>query len=230
MIGVFDSGVGGFNSLPALRKLLSLVDIAYLADRENAPYGTKTRGELIALVGGGIDRLVDRGAERVLLACCTASTVWAELTPEQKNHSLPIIRYIESDIRGDEGTVLVIATERTVADGAFGRVIKKKSPTTAVIEVAMQSLVLAVEKGARMGKLPEITAPEIEKIRRLALEHRPDALVLGCTHFSSVAELISAALPSVRLINPAELGAMALADELLSSGINVRESGKLIYM
>ncbi len=230
MIGVFDSGVGGFNSLPALRERLPLVDIVYLADRENAPYGTKTKGELIALVSGGIERLLLRGAERVLLACCTASTVWDKLDMLHKSHSVPIIGYTEGAITGDENTVLVIATERTVADGAFGRVIKKKSPTTAVIEVAMQSLVLAVERGAREGKLPEVTAPEIEKIRRLALEYRPDALVLGCTHFSSVAGLIGETLPHVRIINPAELGAKALAGELLLSGINVRESGKIIYM
>lgn len=230
MIGVFDSGVGGFNSLPALRKKLPLLDIAYLADRENAPYGTKSEEEIIALVGRGIDRLLMRGADKILLACCTASTVWDRLTARQMESSVPIISYTERAIIGDERLVLVIATERTVADGAFGRLIKRKNPHIGVIEIPMQSLVLAVERGFREGKIRETVLPEIEKIRRLAAEHQPDALVLGCTHFSTVRGLIKEAIPDVRIINPAELGALAMARELCSSGINLRESGKLIYM
>ena len=230
MIGVFDSGVGGFNSLVYLQKLLPLTDILYLADRENAPYGIRTRGELISLVGDGIDRLLGRGADKVLLACCTASTVWDALSPLQREASIPIIHHVESAISETDKTVMVIATERTVLDGAFGRVIKRKNPDARVVEIPMQDLVCAVENGARAGNLRLATFGEIEKIRRAALEICPDALVLGCTHFSSVADLIHEALPTVRIINPARLGAFAMAEELVSAGIYVRESGRLIYM
>ena len=230
MIGVFDSGVGGFNSLSAIKSALPLVDIIYLADRENAPYGTKKKRELISLVSKGIDRLLCRGAGRVLLACCTASTVWSELDPFYKLRSMPIIGCAEKDVVGDEKTILVIATERTVKDGAFGRVIKNKSPETTVIEIPMQSLVLAVENGAKAGDLRKATYLEIEKIKELASEYNPDALVLGCTHFSSAAGLIGEALPGVKIINTAYLGGAAMAEELLASGIKVRERGKLIYM
>lgn len=230
MIGVLDSGVGGFNSLPAIRRALPFVDIVYLADRRNAPYGIKGKDELITLVSEGIERLLSRGAERVLLACCTASTVWRELDPFRKERSMPIIGCVERAVFGNERTILVIATERTVKSGAFGREIKKKSPNTATVEVAMQSLVLAVERGIKAGDLRGETYPEIEKIRELSRRLCPDALVLGCTHFSSVASLIGEALPEVRIINTAHLGGEAMAEELLVSGINVREGGRLIYM
>jgi hypothetical protein len=45
-----------------------------------------------------------------------------------------------------------------------------------------------------------------------------------------VAGLICEAIPDVRIINTANLGGEAMANELLASGLNVRESGKIIYM
>lgn len=230
MIGVFDSGVGGFNSIPTLRKKLPRVDIVYHADRKNAPYGTKNEDELLCLVNDCVDRLVSCGAERILMACCTASTVWHRLEDTKRDISVPIIRYAADALSGDEKTVLVIATERTVADGAFGEVIKKKCSNARAIQVPMQSLVVAVENGARVGDIKEATKSEIEAIRRLAEEHRPDALVLGCTHFSSVAELIKDAAPIAKIINPAQLGATAMANDVTRLGINTQEQGRLIYM
>lgn len=230
MIGVFDSGVGGFNSLVCLRELLPFADILYLADRKNAPYGVKAVDELIYLVSGGIDRLFDRGADKILLACCTASTVWDKLSQSRRELSVPIIQYVERAISDVDKTIMVIATERTARDGAFGRVIKRKIPNANVVEIPMQGLVAAVENGARIGNLRDATRSEIDKIRRLALDLRPDALILGCTHFSSVADIISGSLPSVRIINPARLGAEAMAEDLLFAGSYIRENGKIIYM
>ena len=74
MLGVFDSGVGGLAALRELRRLLPFEDMIYLADKENAPYGTKTEDELVALVREDVKRLRELGAEKILMACCTAST------------------------------------------------------------------------------------------------------------------------------------------------------------
>lgn len=230
MIGVFDSGVGGFNSIPALRKKLPRADIVYLADRKNAPYGTKSEDEVLVFAEGCIDRLMSYGAERILMACCTASTVWHKMDESRRNVAVPIIQYAENGLRGDERRVLVIATERTVADGAFVKAIKKKCPSADAVQVPKQSLVLAVEKGARDGNMKDATQEEVEEIRRLAEEYRPDALILGCTHFSSVAELIGNAAPMARIVNPAHLGAYAISRDVIRLGINVRECGRLIYM
>lgn len=230
MIGVFDSGVGGFNSLHHLRRLLPMADIVYLADRENAPYGTKGEDDLVFLAERCIDRLRQRGADKILIACCTASTVWDKLGEAQRRISIPIIPPVADALEGVSDRVLVIATERTVASGAFGSVIRERYPSSMVVEAPMQSLVSAVERGARNGNMAEATRDEILSVRALAEKHRPGALVLGCTHFSSVANLISKACPGVRIISPAELGARALAGEVIASGKNIREQGRLIYM
>lgn len=230
MIGVFDSGVGGFNAFTHLRRRFPLADIAYLADRKNAPYGTKSEVELVSLVGRCIDRLRSCGAEKVLIACCTASTVWDRLSEGQREASVPIISCVESLFLGKEKNVLVIATERTVASGEFGRIIKKKCPLAHVVEVPMQNLVRVVEDGVRLGEMALVTRFEIDKIRALADLYCPDTLVLGCTHFSSVRDLIADAAPMARIVNPAFIGAEAMAEEIELLGINTKEQGRIIYM
>ena len=49
MIGVFDSGVGGLCSFERLNRLVRSEELVYLADKCNAPYGTRTRDEIISL-------------------------------------------------------------------------------------------------------------------------------------------------------------------------------------
>ena len=230
MIGVFDSGVGGFNSVPYLRAAFPRADIAYLADMQNAPYGTKCEGELIELVGRCIDRLASFGAEKILIACCTASTVWNRLTPSQRKISAPISPSVTKAFSGDERTVLVIATERTVASGEFKRVIRKRCALARIVQVPMQGLVQSVENGARLSDMVGETREEIDEIRRLAGLYNPDALVLGCTHFSSVAALVADAAPMARIVNPARIGANALIEEITNKGINTREQGRIVYM
>ena len=84
MIGVLDSGIGGVAALYELKRLYPAEDLIYLADRENAPYGKKGVSELTHCVSRCIERLRDCGADRILLACCTASTVYDRLPHRQR--------------------------------------------------------------------------------------------------------------------------------------------------
>ncbi len=229
MIGVFDSGVGGFNSVPHLRHQLPAADILYHADRKNAPYGTKGAHRLVDLVSLGIDRLAERGAEQILLACCTASTLWEGLSPQRKRISYPIITPSASAIDTSAERILVIATERTVASGAFSGAIKERLPEASVLEAPMQGLVSAVERGSATGRMAECTRSELEKLTEIAKAFLPDTMVLGCTHFSAVEELIRCLLPEVEIINPARIGALSMVKRLSELGINTKERGRLIY-
>ena len=91
MIGVFDSGVGGMTAFDELRRLLPCEDMVYLADRSNAPYGTKSERELVFLVREDIRRLRELGCEKILVACCTASTVVSLLSEAERRICTPII-------------------------------------------------------------------------------------------------------------------------------------------
>lgn len=229
MIGFFDSGVGGFNSLFALRKALPFADMIYLADRKNAPYGTKTEDEVLSLANKNIKRLSEMGAKKILIACCTASTLWDKLPREQKMISMPIILPAVNCLDNNNKRIMVIATERTVSSKFFSRAIFVRFPEAYVVEVAMQSLVSAVEEGIKNRNLFSSTLGDIKRLVCLFEEYRPDTLVLGCTHFSSVEHIIHKALPDVNIINPAYIGAMEMIKCIADCGINTRESGRLIY-
>ena len=224
MIGVLDSGVGGFNSLKELRRLLPRCDIAYFADRKNAPYGTRSEDELVALVSHGIDRLSGLGAEKVLLACCTASSVWEGLDSRQKSISRPIIEWGISPLTGEEKRVLIIATEHTVRSGAFGKAIQARYPLISVLEVPMQNLVSAVELFAHENVSLNLEI-EMGKLEKICAVYEPDSLILGCTHFSTVEGEIKQRLPNVKILNPARLGAFAIAQE----ASHTSERGRIIY-
>ena len=91
MIGIFDSGAGGLCAMRELARLLPDEKKIYLTDRKNLPYGTKSEGELVLLVSENIRKLRLVGCEKILLACCTASTIHPLLPKEYKELSLPII-------------------------------------------------------------------------------------------------------------------------------------------
>jgi glutamate racemase len=90
--------------------------------------------------------------------------------------------------------------------------------------------VAKIEFGARTGDLLRATEGEIVKIKKTAAAYNPDSLILGCTHFASVEGIIAEALPWVKIVNPARLGAMEMADQIELSGMNLRERGRVIYM
>ena len=92
MTGIFDSGVGGLVSLKKLRELCPFEDIIYLEDRKNAPYGIKGNEEIKNIVKSNIDRLTALGADRVLIACCTASCLLPTLGKDYESRAREIVK------------------------------------------------------------------------------------------------------------------------------------------
>ncbi len=229
MIGVFDSGVGGYNALYELRRCLPRCDILYLADRENAPYGTKERDEVLRLVKRNIRILKERGASHILIACCTASALYPELKLSEREISLPIIAPA-ARVAAEGERIAVIATERTVRERAFSEAIKKIRPDADVTELAAQVLVGAVEAGARDGSLTPSAREALDRICGEPPLSRCDTLVLGCTHFSHLEAEFCHRLPWVRIVSPAKIGAAELAKEYRKQLTPAREGGRIIYM
>lgn len=226
MIGVFDSGVGGICAFSELRRLLPMEDIIYLADRKNAPYGTKTKDEIISLTRANIKRLVAMGSERVLIACCTASTIHGELSGAEREVSLPIIAPAARLAAHRGRRIAVIATEHTVSSHAFSREIGKISDCP-IYEFAEQNLVRLVEGGCRDGRVSDECAHELSRISSAVRRVRADTLILGCTHFSHLEGELSRRLFGVRIISPAREGARELVKTLKTD--RSRERGRTVY-
>ena len=205
MIGVFDSGVGGMCAYGELRRLLPGEDLIYLADRKNAPYGNKRPEEILKFTGENIEALISMGAERVLIACCTASTMHSLLPDELRRLSLPIIPPT-ARLTHDGERILVIATEHTVKSGAFSREIAKYS-SASVKEIAMQRLVSLIEWG-------ENTKDACLEIENHCKENSIDTLILGCTHFSHISEDLRHMMPHINILSPAHIGAREIAKRI----------------
>ncbi len=225
MIGVFDSGVGGICAFREIRRLLPREDIVYLADRKNSPYGTKTKDEIIALTKADIKRLRTVGATKILIACCTASTVYDSLDDGEREISLPIIRpAAEKAVKGAR-KIAVIATERTVLSGAFKKELSRLG-NLPVGEFACQKLVALVESGCRDGRLTDECEKEIDRVAELVRGFGADTLILGCTHFSHLENELSRRC-NVRTVSPAREGAIALVKRIENFR---KENGRSIYM
>ena len=225
MIGVFDSGVGGICAFRELRRLMPREDIVYLADRKNAPYGTKSEEQIIALVKADIKRLRTVGAEKILIACCTASCIYDSLSYDEKQISLPIINpAAEKAVKCGE-RIMVIATERTVLSGVFTREVKKYG-NAQVSEFAEQRLVALVEGGCRDGRINSECDEILNRIARTAKEISADTLILGCTHFSHLEGELKKRC-RLKTVSPAREGALSL---LKTINQGRKENGRTIYM
>ena len=213
MVGVFDSGVGGLISLRRLRTICDRVDTVYLADYENAPYGTKKREELIPIISGNIKRLLALGCERVLVACCTASAMLKYLPGELSSlASGVVLPTLDSINRSGLSRIALIATDRTVEEGCF-------APSGAEWElfpIKAQPLVGIVERG-------EWSSPYIDRLILKIKATSPEGLILGCTHFSHLEKRFLREIPEIRIFSPADIGAVAFSKEVNNFGFGTEK-------
>ena len=226
MIGVFDSGVGGLAAIKELRKIARDADICFLADRKNAPYGTKSLEEIIEISKRNIEKLLSLGAEKILIACCTASAAYLYLSEREKEVAVPIINPAAKRAvsLSESGRIGVIATKRTVAEKAFSKAVNALSDSARVYEMETQIFVDLVENGARDGKLTQDESLKIQNALLPLRDKNIDTLILGCTHFPHIENEIRRYL-NVKTVNPALEGALEIAKIA-----NVSENGRTIYI
>ncbi len=227
MIGVFDSGAGGLTALLEIRKRQPNADICFYADYLNAPYGTKRVCELVRLVYDDILKLQAAGAKKILMACCTASTVHRYLPEPMRDLAIPIIEATaaEAAMMTKNGRVGVIGTKATVSSKAFTKALSSHKEVLAVYELATQRLVGAVEAGICDGNITK-TERELLFNTLLPLRRRNiDTLILGCTHFARLEREIGWLLPGVSIISSSREGAKEILKNYAIQGC-----GKTVYL
>ena len=206
MIGVCDSGEGGRVAVEELHRIAPQADICFFADRENAPYGTKSPLEIITLLRADVQRVRDAGADEVLIACCTASTVYDRLTRVERKGVFPIIKPTAKAavMATKNGRIGVLATEATVKAHAFGRELLRLDPTLHVTETAAQRFVGYVEGG-------RIDHNDVKQTIEGMQDDGIDTLVLGCTHFPRLEGIIREYAGKITIISSAREGALEIA-------------------
>ena len=231
-IGIFDSGMGGLTVMRALRAKLPREDFLYLRDTARLPYGTKSGDTVTRYAVQAARALIARDIKMLVVACNTASSV-AMPTLEVGLEPLPVVGVIQPGAEAavaasPEGPIAVLATEGTVKGGAYVRAIQAIAPRMPVVQQAAPLLVPLAEEGLVKGEIARLAAERYVR-PLMATMPRPRALVLGCTHFPALKQVIAdAAGPDVTLVDSAETTAVTVARLLTEKGL-LNESGGAMH-
>jgi glutamate racemase len=225
-IGIFDSGMGGLTVMRALVRRLPNERFVYLGDTARLPYGTKSADTVRRYALQAAQALVARGVKMIVVACNTASVSLGAL--QEALAPLPVMGVIAPGAhaalaKAPCGPIAVIATEGTVKGGAYVNAIHAASPAP-VVQQACPLFVPLAEEGLTDGAIVEAVAHGyLDPL--LARMPRPKALVLGCTHFPVLRDVIArVAGDDVILIDSAAAAAEAAADLLAERGL-ARQGG-----
>ena len=230
MIGLFDSGRGGHNTLLHLRSLYPKEDIVLLTDRKNSPYGTKSEDELVKITRENISTLLALGVRKVLIGCCTASGVWQRNAHKMgldtdKVEGIITHTVSEAERWSNSGRMAVIATEASIHSHSFPAVCRSSQ----VFELATQPLVALIDEGLSDRNIQGGDKARIEKLLSPLKECGADVLILGCTHFGALIESIRdivGPMGILKVIDSARSGAGGLRTHLPP----LRENGITYYI
>lgn len=216
MLAFLDSGIGGLTVARSLRALRPDADILYLADQANAPYGTKNERELLPLISRGIRALLSRGAERVVLACITASCLYSRLPQDIAPRVIPLLPFVAERIAAERGHVGIIATEATVRSEALTLELLRLGCDKPIEKNAAQPLVMLAEAGRCSAEDKEVRHALEAAIAPLVYRG-VDTLVLGCTHFPYFEDAIRSLYGGLKILSPARIGSEAMTHTLPES-------------
>ena len=220
-IGVFDSGLGGLTAVRELRRLLPGEKIVYFGDTGRVPYGGRSEETIIRYAKQDIRFLESFDIKAILVACGTVS---AHLSKFSRELRLPVLGVVEpaaaeTKRRTKNGRIGVIGTAATVRSGCYIRALGDGVETRAV---ACPLFVPLVENGRNRRGDVVIETVAREYLAPLA-DFGCDTLILGCTHYPLLRDVIADILPGVALVDSGAAGAGAMASllggrDLLSSG------------
>ena len=189
-IGVFDSGVGGISTLREMIRELPDERFIYYGDMAHAPYGTKLTDEVIACVRNVVDRLMEKSIKALVIACNTATGAAAATL--RKELTIPVIG-MEPALKPaskarKNGSVLVLATPLTLHQEKFENLMKQYGE--GAVKVPCPGLMELVEADDGPGALNYLK----ELFSRYPAD-KVDAVVLGCTHYVFLKDMIRDLLP-----------------------------------
>jgi len=205
LIGIFDSGIGGLTVARALRKCLPEYDILYFGDTARTPYGTKSPETVIQYAIEDAKILIEKGAQILVVGCNTASSVATEKLRESFDMPIfevisPAVHEVVSNNRGKR--VGIIGTRATVNSNVYQDKIKAARPDIKVFTAPCPLLVPLVEEGwLNRGETRKIVKRYLYPLKLKQI----DTLILGCTHYPLLKEIIQAKIGKrVKIIDSSE--------------------------
>ena len=221
-IGVFDSGLGGLTATQELRRLLPDERIIYLSDSHNFPYGEKSRDRIIEMSLADMRFLLKCNVKAIFVACGTATSNALEALI--KESPVPVFGVVEPAVCEavkctENGKIGLLATRASVDAGTYQKLISDMVPKFRVTAKACPKFATMVEDG--------ITDKDDERVIKAAEEYLPplklagvDTVILGCTHYPLLADVISEYMGGdVKLISAGAAAARKLCAYLVENGM-----------
>jgi glutamate racemase len=222
-IGLFDSGVGGLTVLRELRAELPAENFHYVGDTARVPWGSKGAATVQRYSVEIARHLEQQGCKAIVIACHTASTyamqaVRAAVTVPVFDVVGPVSRTIANDVSITR--VGVLGTRGTVRSAAYAQTLSAMRPSLRVSQQACPLFVPLAEEGWLTGDVPERVVRHY--LGPLFAEEVPDTLLLGCTHYPILSDVIARVARSLttNLVNIVHTGpstACALREALANS-------------
>ncbi len=188
-IGVFDSGVGGLSLLRCIREELPEEDLIYVADSGYAPYGDKSSEYIEKRSFAVTEFLVEQKAKAIVVACNTATA--AAIAKMRTLFDLPIIGMepgVKPAIAASQSkTVGIMATTETLKSEKFRLLTDRFCNDCNIVTQACPGLVEQVEQYDLSDRK---TIELLERYVGALLTKGADIIVLGCTHYLFLADLI----------------------------------------
>lgn len=184
-IGVFDSGMGGKSVANAIAKALPNAQVTFVGDTKNLPYGSKTPEQLYAIVLPILQDLATKN-DVVVVACNTVTTTLIGRLRKVINTPLvavePMVKPAASQTKS--GIIAVCATPTTLASERYHQLKAEYAQHITVLEPDCSDWTAMIE--AKQVDKQHVT----ERIQSVC-QAGADVIVLGCTHYHWIEELIN---------------------------------------
>jgi len=226
-IGVFDSGLGGLTVVKAIRHTLPNESIIYFGDTARVPYGNKSP-ELITEYSLQIaDFLIERGVKIIVVACNTATSL--ALNTLQDKLDIPVIGVVKPGVASalkltESNRIGVIGTISTISSGVYENELKLHNHSIKVTSSPCPLFVPLAEEGWINEPATKLIA---EKYLEPINKAKVDTLILGCTHYPLLTEVIKQVISSnIKLVDSAQAMASETDKLLSSSGMRNNQNNK----
>ncbi len=189
MIGIFDSGVGGLSIYREIKALIPDTHYIYFSDNVHFPYGEKSEEEIKTYAYHISSFLIEKGAKLVVTACNSATV--SSINYLRSNFSVPFVGVVPpvkpAVLSTKSGKIAVLLTEASSKGKKYQELIEIWANGVNVISVQFPLLVKLVEDGmTEISSIKSYLADKLERLKNMGV----DTIVLGCTHFIFLKEII----------------------------------------
>lgn len=213
-IGIIDSGIGGLSILRDLLDYQYDVQYYYQSDHRFVPYGGRSQLFMLERTKTMVKKLLENEVELIVMACNTLTVETIETLREQFAIPFvgiePYVNYLNHNAN-KEDEIGIILTEATSKSEKFLSLRDKLDPEHKLKVYPLKRLALIIEQLSfcSLADLKEEIEQELEPLKEEKLTH----LILGCTHYPLVSQMITKFL-NLKTIDPHDAVAKRVGDVL----------------